>query len=152
MIINTEWTLSFAGAEYPCGKLPVSCLKTIAPAFGIDDYSVGENQYAAAELMQESCTFRTVFDAEDINDSILILKSVDTCAEIYLNGKSIGTADNMHRTWAYKLPQGLLKPTDNLLEVCISSPMELAQSAAEKRWLLNSPAGPSMSFLVMRFT
>ena len=133
MIINTEWTLSFAGAEYPCGKLPVSCLKTIAPAFGIDDYSVGENQYAAAELMQESCTFRTVFDAEDINDSILLLKSVDTCAEIYLNGKNIGTADNMHRTWAYRLPQGLLKPTDNLLEVCISSPMELAQSAAEKR-------------------
>ena len=132
MIINTNWTLIYDGTEYECGKLPVSCLQAARGRFAPLDYSVGENQYEAVGIARKDCVFRTYFDSDDAM-SVLVLRGVDTVADVYMNGISLGNSDNMHRVWAFRIPQGLLKHCGNILEVRIKSPVIFAEEAAKKR-------------------
>ena len=133
MIINTNWMLVYDGKEYECGQLPVSCLKTACGIFGPPDYSVGENQYEAERIARKDCAFRTEFGADDDSLSVLVLRGVDTVAEVYLNGVLLGNCNNMHRIWAFRLPGGVLKRVGNILEVRIKSPVVYAEDAIKKR-------------------
>ncbi len=132
MTVNTNWTLIYDGEEYDCGRLPVSCLGTLRGSAAPPDFSVGENQYEAEKLARRDAVFRTNFDAEP-EMSVLVLRGVDTVARVFLNGVMLGTCDNMHRVFAFRIPDGVLKPHENLLEVRIKSPVVFAEEAHAAR-------------------
>lgn len=52
----------------------------------------------------------------------IVFKGLDTYADIYLNGKQLVCADNMHREWRCNV-KGLLKEGKNKLEVYFNSPV-----------------------------
>ncbi len=135
MKLDTNWTMIYGGKEYCCGKLPVSCLGTLRGKAAPPDYSVGENQYEAIKAARLDSLFRTVFDAAPEADrmSVLVLRGVDTVAEVRLNGAVLGSCDNMHRVWAFRIPEGILRRTCNTLEVKISSPVVFAEEAHAAR-------------------
>ncbi len=132
MTVDTNWTLIYDGKEYSCGKLPVSCLGTLRGVAAPPDYSVGENQYEAEKIARRDSIFRTVFDA-DTNMSVLVLRGVDTIADVYLNGVLLGHFDNMHRVWAFRIPDGALYSVGNALEVRVKSPVVFAEEAHAAR-------------------
>ena len=55
MIINTNWRMKYNGKDYDCGKIPVSCLKTLQDAGEAPDFYLAENQCLAAELCRYGC-------------------------------------------------------------------------------------------------
>ena len=58
---------------------------------------------------------------------------LDTVASISLNGVQIGTSDNMFLRYKFKIGEGILKSSDNLLAVEFQSPIEYAREKFEKQ-------------------
>ncbi|MDA3911721.1 MAG: hypothetical protein PF448_10230 [Bacteroidales bacterium] len=64
----------------------------------------------------------------------LVFDGIDTYAEIYLNGKHLGSTNNMHRQ--FRFPVDNLKTKSNQLEVRISAPLNVLDSLIAERPLV----------------
>src|SRR5512142_3271728 len=57
----------------------------------------------------------------------LVCDGLDTLAEVRLNGKILGQADNMFRTWRWEV-KGLLVEGENRLEILFRSPISFIRA------------------------
>ncbi|MDE6726578.1 MAG: glycoside hydrolase family 2 protein [Oscillospiraceae bacterium] len=124
--LNGMWRLSFKDREMPA-KVPGSLCEAMLENGFIDDPYYGENEEPTFTALEGDCVYTRKFDlAPEIAgaDKILLrFHGIDTVSEVELNGKTILSTDNMHRTYTADITE-LVHGGGNSLAVKIKSPVE----------------------------
>ena len=127
-ILKENWQMRRAGdkAARPA-VVPGTVYTDLLRNGEMEDPFWKDNEIRALPLMEEDYEYETVFDAEAelfSQDKVLLhFDGIDTIADIFLNGKCIGKADNMHRVWEYDVT-GALREKGNLLKAVLYSPLK----------------------------
>jgi beta-mannosidase len=130
--LNGAWEMGFEGGVVPA-DIPGSVYSTLLNAGKIPDPFWRDNELAALELMDREYTFARSFDLDLPAGEKFLLRceGLDTLCEIELNGKVIGNADNMHRTWEFDVT-GAVTERGNQLRVTFRSPTKFIAEAYRK--------------------
>lgn len=124
--LNGMWKLSFKDREMPA-KVPGSLCEAMVENGFIEDPYYGENELPTLNALEGDCVYAREFDlAPEIAgaDKILLrFHGIDTVSEVELNGKTILSTDNMHRTYTADVTE-LVRGGGNSLAVKIKSPVE----------------------------
>lgn len=135
MTLNGTWKMLQKGGEEVTGQIPGSVYSFLLGAGKMEDPYYRDNELKALDLMKEDYTFTRTFDVPaDILGAahkILRFDGIDTLADIRLNGRLLGSADNMHRTWEFDV-SSILKEQANELTVAIHSPTEYIKVMDQK--------------------
>ncbi len=133
--LNERWTMLDGGKSYPCA-VPCSLYDTLIRAKEIPDPYDRENEWISTPVSDRDVAFETRFDAPreilTADRAALRFEGIDTLAEVYLNGRLLGRADNMHRIWEYEVRESL-REKGNLLRVELHSPVRYATEMQKKR-------------------
>ncbi|MGN1415767.1 MAG: glycosyl hydrolase 2 galactose-binding domain-containing protein [Oscillospiraceae bacterium] len=109
-----------AGFNIPV-NVPGSVYTAYLDAGIIEDPYKGENQYEAQRISEDDFCFVTSFPADDSIKSseriYLHFDGIDTAAEIFFNGISVGTCCNMHRTYEFDVTD--LISSDELQQLAV---------------------------------
>lgn len=132
--LKAGWRLLWHGKELET-EVPCSLYTDLYRHGEIPDPYFRDNAAGAEELSREDCTYALTFDAAPevfaCPRAVLRFDGVNTLAEIVLNGTVIGKTYNMHRVWEFEV-RGLLRETENVLEVRLSSPLRYLAEQVEK--------------------
>jgi beta-mannosidase len=94
-----------------------------------------DNEDAAFALLEDDYEYVTVFSVSDrllgMDRILLRCEGLDTLADLFLNGTTIGKADNMHRTWEFDVKK-LVKKGNNELRIVFHSPIKYVAQANKK--------------------
>ena len=122
------------GRELPV-KIPGSVYGNLLEQGLMPDPYYGMNELKALRLMENDFRFRTIFTLveEQFAGDFLILRfdGIDTLAKVYLNGRLLGNADNMHRIWEFSIKDAA-KAGENELVVEIASPTRYIEEENRK--------------------
>ncbi len=132
--INGTWRLSISGKD--AGLLPEGGIDAKVPGtvYGalldqklIPDPYYRDNELKVLPLMENDFCYTTSFPVNreqlDCDRLLLCFEGIDTLADIYINGKYIGSADNMHRVWEFDLLENdSVQEGENQLKVVLHSP------------------------------
>lgn len=122
------------GRELPA-KIPGSVYGNLLQQGLMPDPYDGMNELEALRLMENDFRFRTVFTLTEkqLAGDFLFLRfdGIDTLAEVYLNGRLLGCADNMHRIWEFSIEEAA-RAGENELRVEIGSPTRFIARENEK--------------------
>ena len=123
-----EWRLSYDSAgirESMPAVVPGSVYSDLLANRKMEDPYYRDNELTALKLMENDYTYSRSFNIPDgfIGDGELrlVCEGLDTIADISLNGKPVGYANNMHRRWVFNI-KGDLSPGINSIEVTLRSP------------------------------
>ena len=137
--LNGAWSLEIPGTAFGTvpAQVPGSVYHDLLCAKKIPDPFYRDNETGALKLMEHDFRYSRSFRAEPSLfgcDAVLLrCEGLDTLAEIFLNGRLAGTADNMHRIWEYDV-RPFLKEGENRIEVRFASPTKYIREAyAENR-------------------
>lgn len=142
--LNENWVMNKCGDEekFTC-SVPCSVYKTLLEHGKMQNPYWRENEYISTSICDDDYEFSTVVRVDkDIlshENLRLVFDGIDTLGEVYLNGKLIGTTDNMHRIYEFDVKE-LLHTGENSLKVKISSPNRYIAKKQEERplWGVNS--------------
>lgn len=113
-------------------KVPGSFYSGLLAADKMEDPFWRDNEIYALALMSDDVIFTKSFEICDdlLSCPIVLLRceGLDTLADITINGKTAGSANNMHRIWEFDVRR-LLLPGENHIEVRFSSPTRFIQEA-----------------------
>ena len=136
--LNGTWNLVSSGGMRTTAEVPGSVAEALTEANLIPDpyYGVNENDERVRAVLYQDWTFSKTFAlpasfAEGNGTVELVFDSVDTTADIFLNGEKIGHTENMFRQYRFPIDFALLKE-ENTVSVKIFSPVNTAAAAAEK--------------------
>lgn len=112
--IDDNWTLRVLGdnafgiPDEPIAmKVPGTVFSTLLEAGKMPDPYYRDNELNAERLMENDFACETSFTlpaAERQADRVILrFNGLDTLADVYLNGRLIGSADNMNRTWDFDI-------------------------------------------------
>lgn len=122
------------GRELPA-EVPGSVYGNLLRQGLMPDPYDGMNELEALRLMENDFRFWTVFTLteEQLAGDFLFLRfdGIDTLAEVYLNGRLLGCADNMHRIWEFSIEEAA-RAGKNELRVEIASPTRFIARENEK--------------------
>ena len=130
---NQNWKMRIvddtivAGVYIPA-IVPGSVYNDLISAGRMEDPYWRDNEMEALELMKNDFEYRGSFNVDtdvlaDADEAILRFNGLDTIADISLNGRSLGSVNNMHRVWEYPV-KDLLKDNDNELVIVFHSPVK----------------------------
>lgn len=125
---SQQWKLLLPGTEYTIpATVPGSVYNDLLQAGRMEDPYYRDNEDAALELMRQDFIYIGTFqydqaEAVAADEIFLRFNGLDTIADITLNGQSLGSVDNMHRTWEYPV-KALLKPDQNEITIHFHSPV-----------------------------
>ncbi len=123
-----------AGVRNIPARVPGSVLGDLLNAGLIDDPFDRENEYAALRLFDRDYEYALNFAVPEAflahRRIDLVFYGLDTLAEVTLNGETVLSADNMHRTWRVDV-KARLKPEGNALRVLLRSPNRFIAEAAK---------------------
>ncbi len=114
----------------------------------IDDPFWRDNENEILKLMENDYLYSRSFiiDTELLNyDKVfLVCEGLDTIAEVTINGKPAGYADNMHRTWEYSIKSMLIDGA-NSIDILLKSPTSyikeqqklILQTVHQMLWLVS---------------
>ncbi len=135
--LNGPWSMCICDAAqtHPCWmpcEVPGSVYSCLLALGRIPDPYDQDNELAVLPLMEHDFAFLREFEIsrEQLQAPVaqLCFEGIDTLAEISLNGRVLGIADNMHRTWRFDALSALQEGLNRLV-VHIYSP---TQYIAEK--------------------
>ena len=132
--LNGAWVLDIPGSEFGSvpARVPGSVYHDLLRAQRIPDPFYRDNETEALKRMENEFRFRRSFTANSellACDGVLLrCEGLDTLAEITVNGRLAGRADNMHRTWEYNV-KPLLREGENRIEIRFSSPTRFIREA-----------------------
>ena len=136
--LNGTWNLVSSGGMRTTAEVPGSVMEALTEANLIPDpyYGVNENDERVRAVLYQDWTFSKTFTlpasfSEGNGTVELVFDSVDTTADIFLNGEKIGHTENMFRQYRFPIDRALLK-AENTVSVKIFSPVNTAAAAAEK--------------------
>lgn len=144
--LNDNWTLTVLGEnvynipETPIEtKVPSTVYGTLLEKNLIPDPFYRDNELTATKLMENDFAYETDFtlcdEALKADRLFLRFEGIDTLADIYLNGKHLGSANNMNRVWEYDITAEVMdNPTDTIyhLKVVLHSPTRFIREENEK--------------------
>lgn len=131
--LSGEWTLQNRdrGIEIPA-HLPGDNFSALFEAGIIPDPYLGDNELSCRWVGESEWTFSRTFTVSDDlltgRNLYLHIESLDTCAEILMNGKSAGSSSNMFTRFRQTVTQ-LLHPGENTIEIVITP----AETEARRR-------------------
>ena len=135
--LDENWVMLDGEKRYPC-QVPCSVYDTLVQAGTLENPYVGENQWEATSVCDRDYTFEKTFDlpnyAQTADRLMLRFEGIDTLGKVFLNGKLLGTADNMHRTWEFEVSH-IVQAEKNLLRLELSSPNRYIADMQKKRSL-----------------
>ena len=124
--LNGAWTLDIPDTAF-CSvpaQVPGSVYHDLLCAKLIPDPFYRDNETEALKLMEHDFVYTRSFTAEasllSCDAVLLRCEGLDTLAEIFLNGFSLGCADNMHRIWEFDV-KPLLQEGENQITVRFST-------------------------------
>ena len=134
-ILSEGWVLHrFNGKKDIPAVVPGSVYTDLLRKGEMEDPFFKDNEDDALKLMDEDYEYILNFECpgETRQKSVILLcfEGLDTLADIILNGKEIGKADNMHRTWEYEVKDVIAEK--NELKVHFHSPTKFIEEAFEK--------------------
>lgn len=135
ILLNSSWSLTYVepadGVTRTIpAQVPGNVLGDLERANVIPDPFYGSNSVALRPYEFIDWEYRTTFDAPVVSERekpVLVFEGIDTVAEIILNGKTIGNAENMFIEHRFPLAKDELKPTGNELVVRIKSSFNCAR-------------------------
>ena len=112
--LQEGWRFAKANSnEWTPVSVPGTVLSGLLEAGKMQDPYYRENEYEARELLAKDYVFETDFciSEEQLNKKhcVLVCEGLDTLADVYVNEKLVGKADNMHRTWRFDCKDALQK-------------------------------------------
>ncbi|MBR4346786.1 MAG: glycoside hydrolase family 2 protein [Oscillospiraceae bacterium] len=141
--LNKDWTMRTLG-KMECEvkvNIPCTMYKALLDRRLISDPFAGLNELTATGLSESDCVFEKVFELEEegMEHYLLSFKGIDTLADIYLNEKLIGHAENMHREYVFDVTD-TVQSGENVLTVYIHSPVKYIteKNAEERLWGVDS--------------
>jgi beta-mannosidase len=103
-----------------------------------------DNEDKTFDLMENDYEYVTEFSVDKellAKDRVLLhCDGLDTLAEVYVNDKKSGIADNMHRTWEFDVKRRL-RPGKNTLRVVFRSTLKFIREEEKKITCDGSPHG-----------
>ena len=141
ILLNSSWSLTYVepadGVTRTIpAQVPGNVLGDLERANVIPDPFYGSNSVALRPYEFIDWEYRTTFDAPVVSERekpVLVFEGIDTVAEIILNGKTIGNAENMFIEHRFPLAKDELKPTGNELIVRIKSSFNCARKFSPPR-------------------
>jgi beta-mannosidase len=150
MNLNGAWQVTRSGAEDWIPATVPGCVHTDLFAAGrIPDPFFRDNERSLQWIGETGWTFRCTFDVPQeilkLSRVLLQCEGLDTLATVRINGREIGRADNMFRSWEYDV-KSALKPGANRIEISFASPLPLMNERQSQRALYewrgpHEPAG-----------
>ena len=132
--LNGPWQLRVLGLDKGpiAAAVPGSVYHDLLTAGEIPDPFYRDNEMDALKLMDNDFSYTREIDVpEDFlrSDAVLLrADGLDTLAEISVNGKAVGKADNMHRIWEFDVKDAL-RPGKNTVKVLLRSPTKFIKKA-----------------------
>lgn len=131
-LLQARWQLCQTGTEdWMDTQVPGSVLETLLSHNRVEDPYYGRNEYKVREEFRKDYQYRCLFTvSEDYVEEEridLVFYCLDTLACVFVNGKKIGEAFNMHRTWRFPV-KGLIHPGENVMEIFFRSPITFVES------------------------
>ena len=108
------------GNGYDCtGTIPGSLYSFLLDNKLMDDPYYRDNEFGALELTYHEYTFTRTFNFEkDECEHYVVCEGLDTFCDVYLNGKHIGKADNMHVTYSFDATEAIKNGENEITVVC----------------------------------
>jgi beta-mannosidase len=134
--LHSNWTMKkCAETKYLPAKVPGSVYSDLLRNKKMDDPFWRDNEDRAFKIMEDDFEYQTVFKASSrlLNSDRVLLRchGLDTLADLYINGRPAGRADNMHRIWEFDVKE-LLSKGENELRVVFHSPIKFVGEAYKK--------------------
>lgn len=135
-IIDSNWKMQQAGSDKLIeATVPGSVYGDLLNAGLMENPYWKDNEDEALKLMDYDYIYTTSFDCDEAvlkSDKVMLhFDGLDTLADVYLNDKFLGYANNMHRVWEYSV-KDILKASNNVLKVYFYSPTEFIAKEFEK--------------------
>ena len=121
--LECNWVLSNEKIGTIDASVP-GCVHTDLAAAGIiKDLFYRDNNKQYLWIENEDFTYSCCFDAKTEEKASIVFEGLDTYCDVYLNGKCIGSAQDMFIPYSFDV-SGLLRERDNKLEVRFRSPVK----------------------------
>lgn len=119
LMLNGIWKMNSREEETTYDAvIPGSVLSALLDAEAIPDPYDKMNEYAARDLFWKDYIFQrdflvdeTVLKEEHVE---LVCEGLDTLADVFINGRKVLYADNMHRTWRIPVKEYLHAGENNI--------------------------------------
>jgi beta-mannosidase len=131
-----DWRLiRVATDEAIPAQVPGDTHSALLAAGRIPDPYEGTNELAVQWVGKEDWIYERTFEAGDAflseEKKFLSCDCLDTCADVLLNGRKIGSADNMFTRWLFDAT-GALKPGTNTIRIRFRSAEKAALAESRK--------------------
>ncbi len=135
--LDGVWTLS--GNGYHCtGNIPGSVYSFLLEQGWIPDPYFRDNELALTKLLEEDYTFSRSFTFQKTGNPVLLrCEGLDTLCELAVNGKLLGSTDNMHRTYEFPVAE-YLQEGKNEISLCFRSPIRYIKEKQKQKPLFGS--------------
>ena len=136
--LNQNWEIQCDKTKevYSNNSVPCSVYQALIDNNKIPAPYYRENEFISTKICDDDYTFSNVFSLpeEVVENEHIFLKfnGIDTLSDIYLNGKLLGSTNNMHRVWEFDV-KSLIKKQENLLEIKIKSPNKYIEEMQKNR-------------------
>lgn len=137
--LNKNWTMrDRSWDDFIPAFVPGDLYTDLLNSKRMDDPYYRDNELEALKLSEKEYEYVTTFsaDRDEVEKERVLLRfeGIDTLAEIYLNEKIIGFANNMHRVWEYDVKY-LVREGENTLKVVFHSPTKYIKEKYKERRL-----------------
>ena len=142
---GTAWTLHQAGTSntYPA-NVPGDVHLDLMSAGAIPDPFYRDNEQKLSWIGETAWGYSRTFNVPEYileKDSVLLrCRGLDTLAGVRINGKNVGEADNMFRTWEWDV-KDVLRPGTNKITIHFRSVIPEIKKLQKKRYF-SSGGGP----------
>jgi beta-mannosidase len=144
--LNEGWSFQSPDRSWKKAVVPGCVHSDLLRLRLIPDPHFGENEKKITWVDARDWSYRKTFDkpaaAKKAQRCVLIFEGLDTIAEITLNGKRLGLADNMFRTWRFDVTR-LLHDCGNQLLIRFRSPTRAALAEEKKHGIYVQANGDS---------
>jgi beta-mannosidase len=126
-LLNGEWQFRQCGTEEWLPATVPGGVHTDLLALGkIPDPFVSDNELKVMWVAETDWEYRRTFSSDAAlfteENVLLVCDGLDTIADVYLNGRYLGHAENMFRRWEWNV-KGILHQGENELRILFSSPV-----------------------------
>jgi beta-mannosidase len=141
--LDDGWRLRLAAPhpDAPAGLLDASIPASVPGNVYLDllaaglipDPYLGTNELALRWIGRCDWTYELTFDwaPDATGEQELVFDGLDTLAEVWLDGRHLGDAASMHRTWRWAVTD-LLTPGRHVLELRFAAPVTAAERLADE--------------------
>ena len=128
-ILDGNWLMEKKSGEKAEARVPGSVYESLLNAGLIEDPFWRDNEEEYYKICEDDCSFSRTFEADEIllskDDATLVCEGIDTLAEIFINDRSIGKTENMHRTYIFPIKDDL-RSGENSIRIEFKSPVRYA--------------------------